>query len=257
MKNKMQLFLTSVLLLCLSLVSFLPQNVIASAKTDSTIAFVEDDAALFSDSEVEKLNAKLQSVANKHNINMALFTIRQTDGTDLYDYMTKLSSEYSLTPNAVIMIINMDPTCREVLIKGLGIVETYVNSNRAQYMTDYMVSDLKHGNYYDAGVYFTKKTDYFLKHKNPVPRTSTFIISGIAALVISGIVVLVMVANAGGKDTTTCNTYMDTSTSKILAKRDIYTHTTTTRTKIESNNGGGGSGSHGGGGGHSAGRSSF
>lgn len=256
MKDKMQLFLTSVLLLCLSLVSFLPQNVIASAKADSTHAFVEDDAGLFSDSESEKLNAKLQSVSNKHNINMALFTINQTDGTDLDDYTAKLTSEYALTPNAVILIINMDPTCREVLIQGHGIGETYVNSSRAQYMTDHMVSDLKHGNYYDAGVYFTKKTDYFLKHKNPVPKTSTFIISGTAALIISGIIVLIMVRNSGGKDTTTCNTYMDTSTSKILAKRDIYTHTTTTRTKVESNNGNGGNhGSHGGG--HSTGRSSF
>lgn len=262
MKSHMRLILVTFLLLFLSLGFLSPQTILGASRSDtnSFTGFVLDGAGLFSDSEKADLTSKLQTVADKHKLQITIFTITKTDGSDLDNYATRLYEENSFNDDAVILIINMDPSNREVLIQGYGTGETYINSKRAQYMTEHMVSDLKNGRYYDSGLYFAQKTEYFLKHKNPIPTSMTFLISGGIAVIVAGIVVLCLVGSSGGRDTTTCNTYMDSSTSKILAKRDIYTHTTTTRTKIESNNnnnhnGGGNSG--GGGRSHSSGRSSF
>ena len=97
-----------------------------------------------------------------------------------------------------------------------------------------MVSEMKASNYYDGLHEYIEQVNYFMEHKRPITTTPTLLIEIFGSMFVSGIIVFIMVLNSGGKNTTNCNTYLDFSSSKVLAKRDIYTHTTTTRRKRES-----------------------
>ncbi|WP_255223025.1 TPM domain-containing protein [Paenibacillus sp. 7541] len=73
------------------------------------------------------------------------------------------------------------------------------------------------------------------------------------SVVIGGVVVGLMLYNAGGRVTVNGRTYENSSVSGVRARRDQYLHTTTTKRKIERNNNSGGGGFGGGGGGRTSG----
>lgn len=243
-----------IMMLFICIFVLIPNAILIKANT-TDLPRVYDYADLLSDSEEDLLEQQFRTTSDNNNVDVIAYTIESTNGPDLSNYAETLAKS-SFSKDIVIVVINMDPLNREVVIHAFGTSETYFNSKRCQYITDNMVDNLKDENYYDALLYFDEKVNYFFDHKKPIVTGSQLAIELGAALVLALIVVLCMVLGAGGKNTTTCNTYLDASTSKVLAKRDTYTHTTTTRTKIERNNSSSGGGGKGGGGG-STGRSSF
>lgn len=256
MKKKAHLFTYALLCFCMiaTILFVRPIQIEASV---SDMERLTDYADILTEDQEELLNDKLTLMSTKCDIDIIVMSISNANGYDLDFYVDSVYKNGSYAKDTVLLAVNMDPYNREILVQGHGECQDYINNKRAQSITDSMVSDMKAENYYDGILKFIDKVEYFSHHKNPVPTIPQILLEAASAILVAGIIVFIMVRNAGGKDTTTCSTYMDTSTSKLLAKQDIYTHTTTTRHKIETNNGGGGGRSGGGGGGHSTGRSSF
>lgn len=253
MKKRRHVFTYALLCLCIitTILFVRPIQIEASV---SELDRLSDYADILTDNEESLLCDELTTISQKYDIDVIVLTISNAGNYDLLDYTDNLYSSNNFAKNTIILVVNMDPDNREILVKGYEDCYNYVNQKRAQHITDSMVSNMKAGEYYKGILQYIDSVDYFYNHKNPTATPIQLLLELGGAILIAGIIVFIMVRNAGGKDTTTCSTYMDTSTSKLLAKQDIYTHTTTTRHKIESNNS-----SHSGGGGSSggAGRSSF
>lgn len=251
MKRRTRIVSFIMLLICF--IGLFPNTILIQAQT-TNLPRVYDYADIFTNEEEALLEPMLRTTSDDNGADVIIYTIEHTDGSDLDIYTKQVAYNSGFSKNVVILMVNMDSSHREVLLQAYDTSEEYINHKRKQHITDKMVPDMKEGDYYDAMLLFNKKVNYFFDHKKPVVTGSQLAIELGAALVLALIVVLCMVLGAGDKNTTTCNTYLDASTSKVLAKRDTYTHTTTTRTKIERNNSSSGGGGKGGG---SAGRSSF
>lgn len=217
--------------------------VVSAADSDCPVLI--DSAKLLSKEEANAVTSELKRVGDKQNIQVVVLTITDAGYEDLDDYVEKFQSTNSYSKNSVFLAINMDPADRRVLVQGHGKCETYIDNKRAQCITDNMVSDMKAGNYSIAIKYYIAQVDSYMSNKTPIILQHLGI-ELLISMAIAGIIVIIMVINAGGKNTTNFNTYLNPATSRILAKRDIYTHTTTTRHKIQqsSNNSNGGGGSH-------------
>lgn len=216
---------------------------------------IYDEADILTSSEEKALSNKLQNESKKHNMDIIICTINSCGSYDLDDYTAIFWDENNFAKDGVILIINMDPSAREILLQKHGKCLEYIPYERAQYITDGMVPEMKAGKYYDGIIECIDKVDLFMNHKAPIPTAKQYVIEIIISLIIATIIVIIMVHNAGGKNTAGCYTYLNSATSKLLAKRDIYTHTTTTRHKIEKSSSSSGKG--GGGGSRGSGRSSF
>lgn len=224
---------------------------------ESNYTILVDDADLLTPEEEEKVSAQLTDLGKKQRLTAVVLTMNSAGSQDLSNYVENYCEEHNYPKHCVFLAVNMDPANREVLVHGYGKCKLYVNSKRAQQITDGMVPDMSAGNYYDGILYYIDQVDYYMNHKAEVliPRIALELLG---SMLIASMFVLVLVLSSGGKNTTNCNTYLDSSSSRLLAKRDIYTHTTTTRHKKQSSSSSGKSGGGGGGGrSHSTGRSSF
>lgn len=255
MNKNIRKYILSLLLVCFIFTPLFSQSIIANAKK-SQASLLYDNADILTPGEEETLASELNSASSKNDMDVAIVTIENTDGSDLADYVDMLWTELEFSPDGAILVVNMSPSNREIFVQKYGKTKDYISQKRAQHITDGMVSEMKSGRYYDGLHEYIEQVNYFMKHKRPITPTTTLLIEILASIVISAVIVFIMVRNAGGKDTTNCNTYLDFSSSKVLARRDVYTHTTTTRHKREKSSSGGHSGG-GGGSNHGGGRSSF
>lgn len=217
------------------------------------VEFLNDQANLLTEEDQAILTNKLHEISDQLKTQIVIYTT-PSSYLDLDDEASNYLEDHGFAKNCVIIAVNMDPYNREVLISGYGKAKFLVNNKRAQSITDAMVSDLKNADYISAFDYALSCIQDHINH----PAGAIFPVLGIGLLisiVLSGIIVFIMVSNSGGVNTTNSRTYLDKDNSRVLAKRDIYTHTTKKKTKKSSSSSSkGGSGGHGS---HSTGRSSF
>lgn len=246
-------FLFTLVMICFCIIPGVSGSDSIFAKSSSD-EVVFDTADLYTPEQEADLQKKLTAAGDDLGIKIIALTIYDAGSMDLDDYVDEFYTNHASPSDCVLLAINMDPDNRELLVQGQGKCRLYINSTRAQSITDAMSSDCTSGLFYEATCYYIEQVQYYMNHKAGalIPRAGLCLLG---SMVFAGIIVLIMVLNSGGKDTTNVNTYLDFSSSKLLAKRDVYTHTTTTRRKRESSSSSKGGG--GGGGSHSTGRSSF
>ncbi|SET35804.1 TPM domain-containing protein [[Clostridium] polysaccharolyticum] len=245
-------FLFPLVMICLCIISAVSAPDIILAK-NSASEVIFDTADLYTLEQEADLQKKLSETGDSLGIEIVAITLNGIGNADLDNYISEFWENQNFSNDCVLLVINIDPADRKILIQGYGKGNLYISSKRAKTITDNMVSDCKSEHYYEATCYYIEQVQYYMNHKGEalIPRAGLCLLG---SMVFAGIIVLIMVANSGGKDTTNVNTYLDFSSSKLLAKRDIYTHTTTTRHKRQnSSNSKGGGGGHS----HSSGSSSF
>lgn len=246
-------FLFTLVMICLCIMpAFSGADIIMAKNSASKVIF--DTADLYTPEQEADLQKKLTAAGDTLDIKIVAITLNGIGNTDLDSYVDEFWEKQAFPNDCVLLAINMDPANRKILIQGHGKGKLYISSKRAKTITDNMVSDCQSEHFYEATCYYIEQVQYYMNHKGEalIPRAGLCLLG---SMVFAGIIVLIMVANSGGRDTTNVNTYLDFSSSKLLAKRDIYTHTTTTRHKRQSSSNGSGKG--GGGSSHSSGSSSF
>ncbi len=239
-----------ILLFLISTILAAPQTVLA--KSNSLSEFVIDQADILTPEEENLIAENLSVVGTKHHIKIIVYTLNDSVG-NIDNYITEFKDRQNYPKDCVILAINMLPSNRQIHVQGYGKAHRYIANQRAQSITDNMVSDCQNEQYYNAIRYFVTTVDYDMSHKIEVVLPTLGLIL-LGSMLFSGMIVFFIVYTSGGRNTTSVNTYLDFSSSKLLAKRDIYTHTTITRHKRESSSN---NRSSGGGSSHSSGTSSF
>lgn len=251
MSRKFKVFI----FLFVCLISVLPIRVNA-AETDN----VKDYLNYLSETEVEKLQNKINEISNKSNLDTVIVITDNTDGKSSMQYADDFydNNNYGLDAekSGILMLINMN--AREVWISTKGsAINTFTDST-----IDTMINDitkyLSDKDYNGASSKFLEKVDYHCDKKlitnntgsvdnsNSAPPSyssrvnsritslSTYIIS----LIISIVVTLIVTQKSKWTVTVNTRSYEGSDSFKLTNNKDILINQNTTKTKIvkESNN---------------------
>lgn len=244
------------LLLVLLLIPTLLLNTTASAQTTETYPFVDDDANLLTENEIDELYLHVKDIMKKNKIDIYLVTTNSLGGLSSNDYrcdyVTDVDSlQVTNTTDCVILLISMDN--REVSISGYGKCEEKINDGKINKIIKHITPALSSGNYATA---FTNAVDDINKYMNKDALPFQVWFQLIIAVVLALIIVSILAHHSEGKITTNAATYLDAGQSTIPRSHDRYIRTVVTKhKKPESSSGGGtksgsGSRSHSSGSGH-------
>lgn len=243
------------LVLLMSFLMLLPAgNTMAQVATAVSGVNVYDDADLFTNSEERELQAYLEKMSKKSEVEIYVLTSDDSGygATDRYieDFYDEGYREGTIKTNAVLMHIDMEE--RYVNIQAYGTAQRVITDQRADGIIDDIFSALRAGNYFKASKGFADGVE---KWMNYVPLYKTPGLQLIVAMIIAGISVAVMASSAGGKMTAGAAKYQDSRHSGLRARRDDYIRTSVSKRRrpqsSSSGGGGGGGGSHHSSGGHS------
>ena len=232
-----------------------------------------DYANLFSGREIETLEKEYRQSSDAADIDIILITNDDMEGKTskryLEDFYDQVYLDNTINPNAALFLINMQE--RNLTIQGYGSCETSISDNRIEYMLDDLSPIMKDGNYYEAASLFAKEAEFYDGEKNTKSyyggktKNQPFYLKpwflAIIGLVIGTISVSVMAANAGGKVTTSSNTYLNSNSPGVIGHQDQFMYTSVTKVKRPKDNDGdrssGGGGVSSGGHSHSGGSRDF
>ena len=235
-------------------------------------AGIIDDAGLYTESQLEELEARQEEVANHTGWNIAVVTtdtgFGESNRMAAVDYAENYYEELfgSLNEDGILYLIDLD--WRHIVLCG-EVDTVYFNNARknkmhdaceARYMDyddvgnletfyDYLVK------YYDAGPYkndanydpndpyYTNTVDYD-NGDSSIFSVGAFFLCGLIAAIIA---IVSVISSYKFKYTPSANAYLDGSKTNFYRRSDRFIREFTTRTKIESSSGGGGGRSSGGG----------
>lgn len=215
---------------------------------------VDDGAGIFTNSEINDLNKKIQSLEKEIECQIVVVTVMDDTAASneelaiQYDQDNKIG--YKNTCDCVIMLLNMDPSDRGVFVYRNGKAEDVISDTDG--LIDEFYDYLVDGDYYAAADEFVNQVescydDYNMSFFERACQNILFALIG--ALVLSAIIVFFMVRSNKAKMTVNNHTYLKNNDYNIHDRRDMYINTTVVQRKInnDNNSGGGGGGSHGGG----------
>lgn len=229
-----------VLLFTLGILCFV--SVFLSTKCLAATETINDGASLLSGDEIADLEEQCNQIKTTYNTDMFIVTTNSTNGLTRKEYLSDYSDATGVN-DTVLLLINMDSADRGFYIKSYGTAQKHLTNARIDNIMDQIRPQLKNASYREAMETFLNETSTYLKS---VPAKEGLFyqlwFQIIVSLGIGGAIVLVMALNAGGKVTVNQETYLDNSTSRILAQHDHYIRTTLTKTKKQTNNNNGGDG---------------
>lgn len=226
-------------------------------------AGIIDDAGLYTESQLQELEARQEEVANHTGWNIAVVTTNTGFGESnrmaAVDYAENYYEELfgSLNEDGILYLVDLD--WRHIVLCGEVDTE-YFDQTRKDAMHD-MVEELYQNYddvgslealynnleaYYDAGPYYTSS---FIYGKS-IFSVGAFFLCGLIAAIIA---IVSVISSYKFKYTPSANAYLDGSKTNFYRRSDRFIREFTTKTKIESSSGGGGGSS---GGGHRTGGSS-
>ena len=228
----------------------------ASAAATAGIQHVYDDAGLLSSSELSDIEDMCTEYSEDAGIDVIILTHDDVNAGDPGKYIEDFVDRTNYT-NSVVLLIDMAD--RNVDLQGYGKAETYLHSGRLDNIREEITPYLKDADYVTAFETYIKESAAYMKddtqlnydHDYSYDKNGNYVGSGnssygkednaarniltnvvfqlIAALVIGGTVVGVMVYNSGGKMTAGGNTYIDGGHSGLIGRRDMYLRTTVTK----------------------------
>lgn len=164
MVNLIRRSMSIILALMLSIFIFNLDTVLA----DKSLIF--DDAMLFTEDEIVKLEAEANSLSNDYNIDIVIVTTNDADGKtsreyadDFFDYGGfGVGEDY----DGILFLIDMDN--REAYISTSGVGIRYLTDSRIESILDIVFdSGLAEGDYYGAVIGFLRGTKDYLESGIP------------------------------------------------------------------------------------------
>nr|WP_218099649.1 TPM domain-containing protein [Paenibacillus allorhizosphaerae] len=256
-------------LLFIALFITLPlKTAIAEAAAAETKKFVYDDAGVLNPEQSDRLEAMAKEYGAKRETDIIMVTTKNTGNIDVQKLTEDFYDEHAPgydKPHGNAVIMTLDLKNREMYLAGFYKAEQYLDDRRHDKIRAKMTPDLSNGNYELAFQKYVKTAYKYMGIRpgvNPDNILFNMWFQLAASLGIAGIIVGTMAYHSGGRVTVHRRTYEDTSTSRVIDRRDQYIRTTTTKQRIPKNNGGGkggrgGGGVTGGGHSHSGSRGSF
>lgn len=290
--KKFNLTFLIALFFCLLIIN--PKTAITSQAAPSEQKLF-DDANLFDAKEREKLESIIEKNEEKGEVDIVIITTYDIEDKTRKEFLEDFYDEHSFGYNkesgdTTLMLINLDPGDRGVEIQGYGKAQFFLHDDRTEHILDDIVPLLSERNFFDASELFSKQVSYYMNEEKGVNTKlyekaksdssidtvyygakaqdgpsnyygenntlKTILVRVAISLGVGIIVVVIMAYNSSGKVTTSDRTYLDGSTSRVVAHRDTYIRTSTTKVRKPTNSSSSGGGRSSGGGGRSSGGSS-
>ena len=243
---------------------------------------VYDFAKLLTPEQLSEVEANASHFSDQNQVDIIILTTDNTNGKDVVEYMQDFYDEMGLGYNKShgdTVILTIDLQHREVYVAGFYKGMEYIDDYRANIIRETITPELSDRNYVQAFNTYIEQANQFLTSKpehrpndqsyseirtpHAVQKQENILTNTLFQLLISlilaGVIVGIMLYNAGGRKTTNSRTYLDEGNSKVTARRDQFVRTVVTKTKKPSSRsgGGGGGGMTGGGHSHSGSRGKF
>ncbi|WP_306345154.1 TPM domain-containing protein [Lederbergia ruris] len=221
---------------------------------------IYDDAELLTEQETEQLEVLAEEYSVKRETDFIILTTNDTEGKYVVKYMQDFYDEKGPgydKKHGNTAILTVDMQHREIYLAGFYKAEKLLNDDRLDLIRDKITPAMKNEDYFTAFQTFILTADEYMGIRFGLSPDNLLFQLWFQAAVSIGLGVLIvggMAYNSGGRVTINNKTYEDSSTSRVVNRRDQYIRTTTTkRRKPQSNSGGGSSGGGGGrtSGGHS------
>ncbi|MCI1591518.1 MULTISPECIES: TPM domain-containing protein [Heyndrickxia] len=254
------------LFLLMSLVLILSMGITAKAETFDRHKYIYDDAGLLTDQEESKLQELSSRLSEERDTAFMIITVNGTDGKDpeqyVEDFYDKNGPGYD-QPFGNTAILFLDMQGRDIYLAGYKKAEDYLTKERLDLIRDEITPALSEGNYFEAfSDYITTSHEYMGEEPSSgseeyngydsdadhqeYANEDTNVDSEnilfqwwfqvIAALVVAGIVVAIMIYSSGGRVTVNGQTYINNKHSKVLSRSDRFVRQTVTKQKKPSNN---------------------
>jgi len=205
---------------------------------------VEDEAGLFSASEISALEQQLAKMQSEHDMNFVLITTDDVYNTDIETFAEKHYNGYTAsdsTTGGVILLIDIN--ARDVHLRGFHGADKKLSDSAAGKILDSVTSDLSAGRYYDATEAILSKVDAKL---NSSLGIWFYIISAIIALLIALLVCFLVKKSYSSTKKQQTAQYLDRGSINYTLSTDTFVGTHTSVVKINTNSGGSGGSSGGG-----------
>lgn len=231
---------------------------------------VFDDAGLFTEDEIQRLETQLAKAIKEHQVDFAVVTTDNAQGKSAMTYADDFYYQHGLgydkpDGDGILYLIDMDN--REIWLCTVGVVMDNFTESRVDKVLDAAYDEVRDGDYYDSAVEFIKVSEKYVNldpnAKEPM-TVGGILMRLVIALVVAGVAVFVMVSGAGGKVTVNSYDFFEGSKEQMIHQNDRFIRKLVTTRVIpkadtKGGGGGGGFGSHmtGGGSSHGGGGRSF
>lgn len=236
--------------------------------TTKDATYIYDTAGLLSSSQESRLEDSIAKLQDKYQVDVLILTVKESLSVNptrfIQDFIDEGCDKGFFNEDNVILFINTKQEEHWVEIQGYGKMEDLISNSRVDTILD-DIQPLLSDNEFDKAVdEYVEHVTFYLKHPNSsLSKDNIFFqlwFQILLSLGIGGIAVGIMSYHSSGRITTNSRTYMDSSNSRLVGRRDIYLRTTTKKVKKPQNNGGSGKsggGTSSGGRSHSGGGRSF
>ncbi len=205
---------------------------------------VYDDAALFSEAELQSLEARATELSEGLQMDLVIVTITDNLGKTSRQFADDFYDEngfgYGSEADGVLLLINMED--REVYITTTGIAIKYLTDARIEAILDKVYEYLPDGHYGDAAMAFLTQVDNYVRTGIPsdqytydedtntiveeeTPLVQKLFYYFIIAIAAAGIVVGIMAALNKGRKGTTKHTYLDANSFNVFNRYDHHINT--------------------------------
>lgn len=253
----------NIIILFMVLVLLFPSTMTIAQGANESKQRIYDYAKLLTPEEVEDLENLSNKYSNRREIDIIILTTNNTEGKYVVNYMQDFYEENALgydKPKGNVVILTVDMENRDVYVAGFYKGKEYLDNNRSEMVRRKITPGLSSGDYYGAFHSFIK-TSYKYMGIKPGVNPNNILFNNwfqiILSIGIAGIIVGTMSYRSSGKMTVHEGTYRDSSSSRIISRRDNYIRTSVSKHRRPSSNnnsrGGGSSGGGGSGGGTTSG----
>ena len=240
MKRKILSALLAILLLC-SLVC--PTAAETVFTTDGK--WIIDTADILEKEEEKELNAILDEICKKYDVNILIYTTDDLDGMKIEKYGRQiyrhLQSNLENTENVAMLTVSTNPRMYDIYCDGLPSSALDLDS-----IMDDMESDMRSNNYVAACETYAEQCDYYINgHLNGFPFDvgTTLLIAVVLGLIIGLISVLVMKSKLKSvRKQNYAHVYVRSDSMQVTIHNDLFLYRTVSRIRKQTNNSSGSSG---------------
>lgn len=233
---------------CFGVVSASAETANNAEITHSTIPLLVDEADLLNEKEENNIKQKLEDFSEKHEIELAIITVSDYDGYDLYNYAAVLYSEYEYgygknRDGALLLRYeNNEIDDREIVIYSRGKGAEIFTDDYIEKTFDAMQSDIESKKYESAFSTYVEMASEGAKHSIDPVVLFVFVLVG---MVIGAVVIKVIISkNKSVARKNTANLYTRQGSMNVTEKSDVFIRshiTKTERVQKESRSSSGGS----------------
>lgn len=227
------------------LIIILSTSISVMAKGDNQRVF--DNAGLFTESEIEELEDKIQALREEHSgYDFVIYTSNESFHGDPVDYAEEIYFDrgYNFGPDGFILVINMNS--REVTVSAMGDAQYEMDASDNQMSRDNIVPKLKSKKYFKAGQIFLSDMEDCISKGKITKYHELTIVEIIVAIVIPVIVFVVFVSVVKKKYGTEGKAqpypFKERGSVKLTHRDDKFIREYVTHVKIESSSSGSGGG---------------